>query len=94
MATLLMSGDFKSYVQTTGIGAQDGLLCFAQLFFKKSDQLHTSKSMMNYCPNDVLCRSRELFKDFDYYNQLTMPPTGCQCCDICIQSYKCVMCEW
>ena len=55
---------------------------FLTFFLRKSDQLHTSKSVMNYCSNDVLCWRKNFFKYSDYFVQLKGPPTGCQCSDM------------
>ena len=70
--------DTESIVRTTGRAGQDGLLCFSQLFFLGLTN-STSKSMINYCFNDVLCWRREFFKDSDYFVQLKGPSIGGQC---------------
>ena len=54
--------DLEGYVQQTGRSGRDGQLCLASLFWKKGDQQHTAKQMMEYCRSHT-CRSQELFKD-------------------------------
>ena len=39
---------------------------------------------MDYCKNSDNCRQKELFKDFDYFENLTMPESGCRCLDLCM----------
>ena len=52
--------DLEGYVQQTGRGGRDGDLCLATLFWKKGDQQHTAKQMMEYCKGKN-CRRQELF---------------------------------
>lgn len=86
------STDLEGYVQETGRGGRDGKICFCTIMYKKADQMHTEKLMVDYCKNVTECRRRVLFKDFDGFENLTFPVTECKCCDVCKQSCKCHEC--
>ena len=58
------ANDFESYIQETGRCDRDGYLASATLFHGKKEVKTTSKSMINYCENDTVCRRKVLFKDF------------------------------
>ena len=85
--------DIESYVQATGRAGRDGSLCRAHLLYEKADQQHTAKVMMQYCNNSVECRRKQLYQDFDDYNELKIPSLKCLCCDVCKTKCDCGNCN-
>lgn len=79
------SSDIESYVQESGRVGRDGLPAVAVLYYDKLDLTKVkgvSEDMKNYCENNVECRKRLLFRDFDQGQDVVMI-ADCKCCDIC-----------
>lgn len=87
------SPDIEGYVQESGRGGRDGEICKSTIMYHKSDKKHTARVMIDYCENQEKCRRHELFNDFDDYESLNMPKSGCTCCDICTNQCKCGDCS-
>ena len=81
------SDDFECYIQETGRAGRDGELCCAVLYYAKKDNRSISKTMIEYCANKSVCRSKLLFADFEDCDLNTC--CKCYCCDICINGCKC-----
>ena len=85
------ANDFESYIQETWCD-RDGYLASATLFHGKKDVKTTSKSMINYCENDTVCRRKVLFKDFAGDETVSSPCSLCVCCDVCKLKCDCENC--
>ena len=88
------SKDIDSYVQESGRAGHDGIHSKATIYYKSSDRIHTSPSMITYCMNNFTCRRALLFSDFDDAS-LTSPEnlTKCKCCDRCSRTCNCLLCK-
>ena len=82
--------DLEGYIQESGRG---GEMCESTIMYHQSDQVHTTKLMVEYCENNSSCRRHKLFKDFDDYDSLKLPLSACKCCDICSKTCKCNECQ-
>lgn len=84
--------DVDSYVQETGRAGRDDKYSAATVFYKASDNLYTSKAMVNYCVNNHACRRFLLFSDFDDSSLQSFNLSLCKCCDICAKKCVCSSC--
>lgn len=88
------SCDIDSYVQESGREGRDGLHSNAIIYFKPADKLHTSKSMMSFCSNNITCRRALLFSDFDDASLMSQNQISkCKCCDLCMKKCDCPLCK-
>ena len=87
------SQDIDMYVQEIGRAGRDDLLAMVNLFWRPSDQLNTTRAMMDYCKNTTFCTRHALYQDYEDKDLISTPPTNCQCCDICAKNCTCGQCS-
>ena len=82
--------DIEMYVQESGQAGRDGEASLATILVGKGDlnKATHSKDIIDYCTNDTTCQREVLFQEYT-----GIPPEGCHCCDVCMQTCKCGQCE-
>ena len=85
--------DIDMYVQETGRGGRDGLLCCAILYSNKHSI--STNSMKAYCVNTEICRRQLLMSEFtENKSELIDRPTPLHlCCDVCEKTCNCDECK-
>ena len=83
----------EEYVQETGRAGRDGSDAEAILYRGKTGR-HASESMKAYSGNTDYCRRRLLLHKFLKFSENEIKKiTKCKCCDVCVKSCDCPICE-
>ena len=88
------ASDVESLVQETGRGGRDGYLSCSIVYHKKADFQFSNESIIQFCENKgSVCRRKLLFQCFEQFDEIQMPCTMCQCCDVCMNKCMCELCS-
>ena len=82
--------DVEDYVQQIGQAGRDNKPSTALKLHGKSLMNNTTKTLIEYCQRNDLCRRNFLFCNFECYKP--NPVKICNCCDVCAKSCVCTKC--
>ncbi len=90
--------DLDMYIQESGRGGRDGLMCEATLYYSTSEIncKHVSQEMAKYCEGQTRCRRdtlMEVFLDKSINCDIKKPYPQHSCCDTCSQTCQCNGCK-
>ena len=83
--------NIEEYVQHIGRAGRDNKPSCALLLYGPGLMGNTTKSLVEYCKRNDLCRRNFLFTDFECYKPNTVK--GCHCCDVCSKCCVCSECK-
>ena len=84
--------DLDSYVQESGRGGRDNILCTATLLYGHVSQ-YVNSDMKRYAKDEGQCRRISLFSPFIMGDSVRPHKPSCECCDVCRKSCSCHKCK-